>query len=73
MSVSFIVDGDAFRPALPRKLAEFPAPPHSFVYAVAPDGERLLSYKDLAVDAAGRREPVVVINWFDELEAKVPK
>ena len=38
---------------------------------IAPDG-RILSYKDVVDETTGRREPVVVINWFDELEAKVP-
>jgi serine/threonine-protein kinase len=72
MAVSFSVEGDRFRPVLPRELFDYSAPPHSWLYDVAPDGERVLSYKDLIGGATGRREPVVVINWFDELESMVP-
>ena len=38
---------------------------------LAPDG-RILSYKN-PDDTGERREPIVVINWDDELDAKVPK
>ena len=72
MSVSFTVEGDTFRPALPQALFDFPAPPYSYQYDVASDGQRFLAYKDLAENEAGMREPAVVVNWIDELEAKVP-
>ncbi|TDI48291.1 MAG: serine/threonine-protein kinase [Acidobacteria bacterium] len=72
MSVSFTVEDDAFRPALPEELFDFSAPPYSFVFDVAPAGDRILAYKDLTGGEVERREPVVVINWIDELEAKVP-
>ncbi|MEE8411076.1 MAG: hypothetical protein V3S47_01135, partial [Acidobacteriota bacterium] len=72
MSVSFTVEGDAFRPALPEELFDFPLPPYSFGFDVAPAGDRFLAYKDLTGGEVERREPVVVINWIDELEAKVP-
>ena len=40
---------------------------------ISPDGQRLLTYKDEVGDQSGKREPVVVVNWADELEAKVPR
>jgi dipeptidyl aminopeptidase/acylaminoacyl peptidase len=72
MSVSFTVEGDAFRPALPQELFDFSAPPHSFVFNITTSGDQFLSYKDLGGGEVTRREPVAVINWIDELEAKVP-
>ena len=72
MSVSFTVEGDAFRPALPQELFDFGAPPHSFVFNITTSGDQFLSYKDLGGGEVTRREPIAVINWIDELEAKVP-
>ncbi len=39
---------------------------------VVPDGSRMLTTKDIEDDQAAPRNPTVVVNWFDELEAKVP-
>ena len=61
-----------FRPALPQELYDFAGPPHSFIFDITASGDRILSYKDLGGGDAARREPIVVINWIDELEAKVP-
>ena len=72
MAVSVTVNGDDFRPDLPRELTDFAAPPHSFLFDIAPDG-RILSYKDGSSGGAFRREPTVVVNWHRELEEKVPK
>ena len=72
MSVSYAVKDGAFQPELPQELFDFPAPPYSFVFDVAPDG-RILNYKDINNEALMALEPVVVVNWDDELEAKVPK
>ena len=54
------------------ELFDYAVPPYSFGFDITPDGRRFLTYKDLGGDATDRREPLVVINWFDELEAKVP-
>ena len=71
MSVSFTVEDGSFRPALPEELFELDVPPYSFMFQATPGG-RILTYKDQGGDEGGAREPVVVINWIDELEAKVP-
>ena len=40
-------------------------------FRVTRDGQRILGAKSLE-DAPDRSDPVVVIHWSDELEAKVP-
>ena len=72
MSVRYTDEGGVFRPGLPEELFDFPAPPYSFIFDVAPDG-RILNYKDTLDVTAMEREPVVVVNWHEELETKVPK
>ena len=46
-------------------------PQWSLRFRVSRDGRRILATKSLETTSS-RREPVVVINWIDELEAKVP-
>ena len=72
MSVRYTVEDGAFRPALPEELFETPTPPYSFLFQLTPGG-RTLMYRNEAGEQTERREPVVVINWVDELEGKVPK
>ena len=43
-----------------------------FHLPVVPDGSRMLTTKDIEDDRTAPRNPTVVVNWFDELEAKVP-
>lgn len=71
MSVRLSEDGDAVRPALPQLVTELPMPQWSLRFRVSPDGQRILAAKgpDSVLD---RRDPIVVIDWFDELEDKVP-
>jgi serine/threonine-protein kinase len=72
MNVSYTVQDGVFRPRPPRELFDYPAPPYSWQFDFSPDGQRILAYKDRAGTVSSRREPAVVINWFDELESKVP-
>jgi Tol biopolymer transport system component len=71
MSVRLSEEGDALRPALPQPVTELPMPQWSLRFRISPDGQRILAAKGLEA-ARHRRDPVVVINWIDELEAKVP-
>ena len=71
MSVSLSVEGDDLKPALPRHVTDLPMPQWSLRFRVSPDGQRILAAKSLE-NTSPRRDPVVVINWIDELEAKVP-
>ncbi len=71
LSVSLSVEGDVLKPALPQLLYELPMPLWSLRFRVSPDGQRILLAKSLE-NTSARRDPVVVINWIDELEAKVP-
>lgn len=70
-SVRLSVDGNALKPALPQFVTELPTPQWSLRFRVAPDGRRMLFARGLET-ATDRGDPVVVINWIDELEAKVP-
>jgi hypothetical protein len=54
-------------------------PPHQGgrTYDVSPDGKRFLMIKDLPPTSTSSSSPpspqlVVVINWFEELKARVP-
>lgn len=71
MSVSLRLEGSTLKPSLPREMANLPMPQWSLRFRVSPDGQRILATKSLE-NTSGRRNPVVVINWVDELEAKVP-
>jgi serine/threonine-protein kinase len=74
MSVTYTVTGDTFKPDLPKELFDFPIEPYSYWFDISADGEKILSFKKLlAAGAKGSNEPIVVINWIDELEAKVPR
>jgi serine/threonine-protein kinase len=70
-SVRLSVDGNALKPALPQLLTDLPMPPWSLRFRVAPDGQRILVAKGLET-AKDLSDPIVVINWIDELEARVP-
>ena len=48
---------------------DFSFDPH---YAVSSDGERFVMMTDDALGESERREIVVVLNWFEELQAQVP-
>jgi serine/threonine-protein kinase len=73
MSVGYSVEGDTFRPQLPRALFDFSDSTFASAQVeFAPDGSRMLVTKDAEEDQSAPRNPTVVVNWFDELEAKVP-
>jgi hypothetical protein len=73
MSVRFTVEGDTFRPQLPQVLFDFPQNDYSNPFVeFAPDGLRMLVTKEAKQEQSAPRNPTVVVNWFDELEAKVP-
>jgi len=73
MSVRFAVEGDTFRPQLPQALFDFSQSIYSNPSVeFAPDGQRILATKEAEQVQSAPRNPTVVVNWFDELEAKVP-
>ena len=78
MAVDVSVDGAAFGTGTPRALFAFS---HSnvthadyFPYAVTRDGRKFLVTRELPSSAGDARQTpvVVVLNWFEELKAKVP-
>jgi serine/threonine-protein kinase len=71
MSVRVSVEGGVLRPQSPREVIEYPET-YGVPFAVSTDGTRFLVDKDVIDTSAGLPEPTVVVNWFDELEAKVP-
>lgn len=71
LSVSLSVVGDVMKPERPQLLCELPMPQWSLRFRVSPDGRRILATKSLE-NSSPRRDPAVVINWIDELEAKAP-
>ena len=71
MSVRLSDEGDALKPALPQPVTELPMPQWGLRFRVSPDGQRILAAKG-PENSRDRIDPVVVIHWIDELEAKVP-
>lgn len=71
MSVSLRLEGGTLRPSLPQHVVDLPMPQWSLRFRVSPDGQRILATKSLET-TFGQRYPIVVINWIDELKAKVP-
>ena len=45
---------------------------YSSQFVVAGDPVRFLTGESLLAEGASERPPTVVVNWFDELERKVP-
>ena len=72
MSVAIpVVDGE-LRPELPSEVIAFPRAWGGF-YSVSLDGKRVLINRNAVDEGASLQEPTVVVGWFDELEARVPK
>ncbi|MHC5028938.1 MAG: protein kinase domain-containing protein, partial [Planctomycetota bacterium] len=71
LSASLSAGGDVLKPALPQPLLDLPLSRWSLRFRVSPDGRWILATKNVG-PTSSRRDPVVVINWFDELEEKVP-
>ncbi len=71
MSVDLsVVDGE-LRPELPTEVVALPGT-HGLRYSVSLDGKRVLIDHVAIDEGASLQEPIVVVGWFDELEAKVP-
>ncbi len=70
-SVGFSVEGETFAPDLPEPLFELEGGLTFWTYHVSPDGQRFCWTKP--VDDDGQRDqPLVTLNWFEELAAKLP-
>lgn len=69
MAVTYSIDGDTFRAGAPRELFGGTFVSNTFFrwYDVFPDGEHFL-----VLQAAGDKELVFVVNWFEELTRLVP-
>ena len=65
----------SFRPPTPTALADLAllSNAQGREWDMAPDGERFVSWRDLSGEvAAGTEGLVFVLNWFEELQARVP-
>jgi len=71
MAARYTVEGDRFKPERPVKLFEVPGPPYSFGFQPTTGG-RILMYKNVGDPSDDSNEPVAVVNWPAELDAKVP-
>ena len=71
MSVRLSEESGVLKPTLPQPVVDLPMPQWSRRFRVSSDGQRILASKSLD-GVSNRRDPAVVINWIDELEAKVP-
>ena len=72
MAVDMPVEGDKIRPGLPEPLFAFPAFYRSRWYGGAADG-RILAQRRAVADHREALLPKVVVNWSDELAAKIPE
>ena len=65
----------SFTAGTPRKLFDGPYLPTSAsfpFYDVSPDGERFLMLKPVESQATAPTTINIVLNWFEELKARVP-
>ena len=71
MSVSYSVEDGSFQAGTPRELFKetFFCQSGGRWYDVFPDGEHFLMMQTVEGET---REPVFIVNWFDELERLVP-
>jgi len=72
MAVPVSVQDDTFRAQNPHQLFELKGSGYSFTFDVAPDGNRFLFYRPAGEVKEQSQQPTVVVNWFEELKAKVP-
>lgn len=75
IAVQYEASGGTFRARTPARLLEsYAAPSDMFNYDISPDGQRFLMLKDTAVSDqnAAPAHIVVVLNWLQDLKAKVP-
>ena len=69
LSVAWTVEGTTLRAAAPEKLMEFSGGAQSISSLhITSDGTRFLLGRNVQ-DQGERREPIIVLNWFRELEA----
>jgi len=72
MAVSVSAQDEGFRAQNPRLLFELKGGNYSFSYDMAPDGNRFLFHRTAGEAKEQSQQPTVVVNWFEELKAKVP-
>ncbi|MDO8631282.1 MAG: hypothetical protein Q7R41_12390, partial [Phycisphaerales bacterium] len=72
MAVSVSVQDDTLHASNPRLLFELKGNAYSGPLDVAPDGNRFLFYRTAGEAKEQSQQPTVVVNWFEELKAKVP-
>ena len=72
MVVPVSVAEDTFQAKTPRVLFELKRGGYAFWYDVAPDGQRFVFGGQPGEDDEQFRQPTIVVNWFEELRAKVP-
>jgi serine/threonine-protein kinase len=72
MAVSVSVQDDTLRAQNPHLLFELKGSSYAGPFDVAPDGNRILFYRTAGEAKEQSQQPTVVVNWFEELKAKVP-
>ncbi len=72
MFVPVSAEESTLKAGTPRLLIEAERGKYMFWYDVAPDGKRFVFGRQSGEDATQFRQPTVVVNWFEELKAKVP-
>ena len=70
-TVSVSSEGASFRAKSAQLLFDLKGAAYRFWYDISSDGQRLLLARS-GEEQEDYREPTVVVNWFDELRAKVP-
>jgi Tol biopolymer transport system component len=70
MAVRFTVDSGEFRPALPEVLFAID-PAYGGPIDMSPDGRRFLAYREPGGPGARSDQPVVVLNWTEELKQRL--
>jgi len=72
MSVAVSVDHGVFQPEKPKLVLERTYGNFGDDFDIATDGQRALLLRLAEEEKGQARQPTVIVNWFDELVAKVP-
>jgi hypothetical protein len=70
-SVSIAYHEDLLRPQLPKEILKWVSPNRSS-FDISPDGKRFLTVHRGDATLESTLKPIMVVNWFEELKAKVP-
>ncbi len=71
MAVAMTLQDEGVRVGTPRTLFEIKGNTYNGPFSVSPDGARFLFSRSASEDAGQTQQPAVIVNWLEELKAKM--